>query len=507
MGTLKDLLQQSWSRRPERDAVVDVADGRRYTYRELGERARCVANALRDRGVAPDDRVAICLRNTLEHAVLQVACQLIGAGAVAFNFRVPENGVTYHVDDCGADVFVFGPASKDAVVSAREDLSASRLVYVGDETPDFADPFDRLLDAPADDPGVTVHEEHLSTIQYSSGTTGDPKGIPMTQADANARVRHNLTSQRLSYGDSMLGVMPIYHAIGSHGILLSTLAASGTYFSMPEFDPELAVETIDREGVTHLHESPTVFRELLATDAAETADFDDVTTISYVGAPMSESLFAEVEAAFDPTYLSNDYGATEAYTPLACLNLRQYDDPRLLGPSNFDNRTRIVEIGSDDPEAVVEPGVEGELIVDSDAPTVFDGYWEKPEQTDEAMVDGWYFTGDAGKRTPDGNTIITGRVDDMIISGGENIHPPTVEGVLVAHPEVDDVAVVGVPDEKWGEVPKAFVRGDADPDTLDEWCLESSDLPDFKRPRAYERVERIPTNPSGKTMRYKLRER
>jgi 2-furoate---CoA ligase len=146
------------------------------------------------------------------------------------------------------------------------------------------------------------------------------------------------------------------------------------------------------------------------------------------------------------------------------------------------------------------------LIVDTGAPASFSAYWRKPEETAAVLVDDWYFTGDAARRTDDGAVVITGRTDDLIISGGENIHPAEVEDVLASHPAVDDVGVVGAPDETWGEVVTAYVSGDTTAEELDQWCRDSDSLADFKRPRAYTFVETVPRNPSGKIMRYQLRE-
>jgi acyl-CoA synthetase (AMP-forming)/AMP-acid ligase II len=223
---------------------------------------------------------------------------------------------------------------------------------------------------------------------------------------------------------------------------------------------------------------------------------------------MDSTLAERVVTKFDPDFFSNQYGCTEAYAPLGQTNLQEGDDPTVTGPANVMHRTRIVELEGTNPDATVDPGREGELVIGMDSPTVFSGYWEKSKKTNEVVHDGWFFTGDVAYETDAGNVVITGRVDDMIISGGENIYPSNIEDVLAAHSDVADAAVIGVPDDEWGETSKAFVvpESEIDETTLDQWCLESDDIADFKRPRQYAFIDELPRNPSGKVTRYKIRE-
>jgi acyl-coenzyme A synthetase/AMP-(fatty) acid ligase len=164
---------------------------------------------------------------------------------------------------------------------------------------------------------------------------------------------------------------------------------------MSEFDPNQAISAIEKYDITHLHEAPAVLKDLLEADRVSSADFDSIKTVAYCGAPISDKLFNSIEYELEPVYLSNDYGATEVYTPLVALNLLDHRNPNLLGPSNINNQTRVVELRSKNPNATTELGSEGELIVDTSAVTVFDKYWKRPIKTAEAVIDGWYFTGNA----------------------------------------------------------------------------------------------------------------
>ena len=363
------------------------------------------------------------------------------------------------------------------------------------------------LAAPADDIEIVPSSEDPSIVLYSSGTTGDPKGIPLDHRATTARTLINAMGQRYYLGETLIGVMPLYHTVGLHGVLCAALSVSGTYLCMPEFDPERCVRAIPEWNVTALHEAPTIFNQYLETDAIDDADVSSVRAVGYSGAPMSSDLFDRVVDVFDPEHITNQYGTTEAFGTTAHAGLDSNDDPAMTGPANLFYEVRIVEIDGT-PDDIVERGREGELIVNTDSPAAFDGYLNKPDHTAEVITDGWFYTGDAAYRTDDGNIVITGRADDMLISGGENIHPENLEDVLVSHPQIRDVGIIGDSHDNWGEIVKAFVVADdgLSAEELDDWCLENDDLADFKRPREYVFIDELPRNPSGKILRYRLRE-
>jgi 2-furoate---CoA ligase len=446
---------------------------------------------------------------------LFLATQAIGAVEVPFNFRLARDGIRYTLTDADPSLLVYGDDIAEHVAAVQETVSLDEYVAITDgskNAPEFADPFRSLAASEADPIQVEVAPRDRSLIQYSSGTTGDPKGIEISHEGTVARTLVDAFGQQFRMEEEvMLGAMPLYHTVGLHGILLTMLAVSGTYVSMPVFDPERAVRAIEQEGVTAFHEAPTIFSKLLDTEAIDRTDTGSVRIVTYSGAPMSTSLLDRLTETLDPQFISNQYGCTEAYAPLSQFNLRESGQPTEAGAANLLQRVRIVELGANDPDAEVDRGAEGELIVHTGAPTTFSGYWHKPASTAASVQGGWFFTGDVAHRTQAGRVVITGRADDMIISGGENIAPSDIEDVLAVHDAVKDVAVIGVQDEEWGEIPKAYVvlaeTGQVDTDGLDSWCLDSSSLPDFKRPRAYEFITQLPRNPSGKIKRYVLRER
>jgi len=501
-------FEQSAARTPDRSALVHLNDGTELTYAELRDAAYSVATALRDRGLDPGDRVAICMANRPEHVITFLGTQLAGIVAVPFNFRLAAGGVKYHVQDADPELFLFDAAAREAVEGIADEIDVDS-VYAGADAPEFAESFEAFADAPAERPDVDVDYHDPSVMLYSSGTTGDPKGIPLDHEATMSRWVINGLGQSYYLDEAMIGVMPLYHTVGLHGILCGMFAMSGTYLCMSRFDPETAVRAIEEYGVTALHEAPTIFVRMLNTDAIEETDVSSVTRVGYSGAPMSQSVFERVLDAFDPDHVANLYGTTEVFGTLAHLDLHGIDDPTVAGPANVGIETRIVEVDTTDPTDTVDTGEQGELVVNTGTSVAFDGYWNKPEATEEAIHDGWFFTGDAARRTEENWTIITGRVDDMIISGGENIHPTEVEDVLLTHPAVADVGVVGQPDDEWGERVVAFVEtdGDATAEELDEWCRDSDDLADYKRPAEYRFIDALPRNPSGKIERYKLESR
>lgn len=498
-------FEQSVARTPDRPAIVHLNDETKLTYAELQTQAYRVANALQERGLGSGDRVAICMANRPENVVTFVATQLAGIVAVPFNFRVAASGVQYHTEDSDPELFLFDEVSRDAVTTVAEDIEVP-MVYVGDDVPEFAEAFDEFADAPAVEPDVDIDHRDPSVMLYSSGTTGDPKGIPLDHECTSSRWIINSLGQHYYLDETMIGVMPLYHTVGLHGVLCGLLSMSGTYLCMSEFDPEIAVRAIEEHEVSALHEAPTIFASMLDSEAIGEVDISSVDTIGYSGAPMGQSIFERTIETFDPDHIANLYGTTEIYGTLAYIDLHDIRDPTVTGPANVGLETRVVSVDSDDPEDTTDPGTQGELIVNTDSPVAFDGYWNKPEATEEAIQDGWFYTDDAARRTKENNIVITGRVDDMIISGGENIHPTEVEDVLHTHPDVTDAGVIGQSDEEWGEVVVAFVErsGDITEAELDEWCRDSDELADYKRPREYRFLDELPRNPSGKIERYKL---
>jgi len=510
------ILTVAAERYPDREAVVDGA--RRTSYRALDARVNRVARGLRDLGIGRGDHVALLLKNREEHVVVYWACQKLGAVATPLSWRYAEAEVRFCVEDAEAAAVVFEPACGAAALAARPALPGVRAwIHAGAEPPAGSTTLEALA-AGDEDPGpppAVVDESDTSIMLYTSGTTGRPKGVPRShRAEASAAIAHAVQS-RNALGERTLGVMPLYHTMGVRSMIAMAML-SGTLVCLPDWSPAAAARLIQDERITALYLVPTLYHDLVSLPDLARYDLRTARRLGYAGAPMSSTLTHRVAEVFRPDVFVNHLGSTEVYTFAVCD--RVVDKPGCVGRAGLFGRLRIVR---PDPERRggvddrVDRGETGELIVALDSPEAFAGYWRRPDADARAIRDGWYFTGDLAYEDEDGDIFAVGRVDDMIISGGENIHPVEVEDVLLRHPGVAEACVIGLPDERWGQIVAAYVvpRRDGAPageaptaEVLDAFCREAKEFATFKRPRRYEMVESLPRSPTGKLLRRKLLE-
>jgi 2-furoate---CoA ligase len=277
----------------------------------------------------------------------------------------------------------------------------------------------------------------------------------------------------------------------------------GVFVCLPRFEAAAALGLIARERITNLYLVPTLYHDLLASPAFAGADIGSVKKLGFAGAAMPDGLLRRVNEAFAPELFVNHYGSSEIYT--FTIEQDAAKKPGSAGKAGLNERIRVVKLGAASVEDRAGPGEEGEVICDLAGDEAFEGYWRRPDSDARALREGWYFTGDTGYLDEEGDLFVTGRVDDMIISGGENISPGDIESVLSLHPAVAEVAVAGLRDERWGQRVAAFVKRAAQVDAaaLDEWCRNSA-LARYKRPRDYVFVAEIPKSPVGKILRRKL---
>ena len=305
--------------------------------------------------------------------------------------------------------------------------------------------------------------------------------------------------------------MPLYHTMGVRSLLAMALI-DGVFVCMPRFDTQGALDLIEAERLTCLYLVPTLYHDVLTQrersgrGSGPGPDIASVKKLGFAGAPMHDALLKRLQAAFEPELFVNHYGSSEVYT--FSIDQQALDKPGSAGRAGINTRLRVVRLDAGDVDARVGPGVEGQIIADLRGDEAFEGYWKREDANAKSLRSGWYFTGDTGYLDEDGDLFVTGRVDDMIISGGENISPVDIESVISLCPGVGEVAVAGLSDERWGQRVVAFVTtrdGGAplDAHALDAHC-RSSDLPNFKRPREYVFVAEIPKSPVGKVLRRKL---
>jgi 2-furoate---CoA ligase len=470
-------------------------------YASLHERATRLAGGLADLGLERGGRLCALLTNRHETVELYWATQWLGAWFVPLNFRLSAEEVRYCVEDAEANVIVCEGASADAAQAARGD--GRPLVSIGDGEA-FAGRFDELAGADPHPGALDLDDGEISLMLYTSGTTGKPKGVPRSHRADRAGALSEVIHHGYRHRDRSLGVMPLYHTMGAHTMIAMALI-DGCFVAMPQWDAAGALELIAAERISSLYLAPTLYHDLFTADVDQ-ADLSSVECVGYAGSPMPPELAARVAEAFEPRIFFNHYGSTEMYT--WAIDGNQATKPGCAGRPALNSRLRLVGADADaPPDAEVEPGEEGQVIAHLSSDEAFAGYWKRPDADESSIRDGWYYPGDIARVDEDGDLWIVGRIDDMIISGGENIHPAEVEKVLASHASVEEVAVVGFEDERWGERVVAFVVGsDATEDELDRHCKESSELAPFKRPREYRFVDELPKSPAGKLLRRALRE-
>jgi len=510
--TLAGLLERATLRQPRAEAVVDGAT--RLTYADLDAQTASIGPGLNALGVDRGDRVLLVLKNRVEHVLTYWALQRIAAVATPVKFRLAASELAYLLADSGARVVVFEAATAASVLDAVRGHGDVRLVYVGEAAPSGAVRFDEIAAGTAADrrraAGASGPKENdLSLILYTSGTTGRPKGVPRTHRNHVAGALAHALQCGYTWGERTLGVMPLYHTMGIHA-LTSMVAVNGCFVCQPDWSASDAVRLIAAEHISALYLIPTLFYDLIHAPERPGADVSSVRKLGYAGAPMLAPLTEACVKAFAPEAFVNHYGSTEIYTFSTRPDVHL--KPGCAGRPGLHSVLRIVTPSTDrpvSPDEVVPAGDKGEIIARLDSPEAFTGYWNRPDADVRALREGWYFTGDMGYFDAEGELYVAGRVDDMIISGGENIHPIEVEEALARHPEVRDVAVVGEPDERWGERVVAFVTPASPaltPEALDRYCRKTPLLASFKRPRRFVFVTEIPKTASGKILRRLLRE-
>jgi 2-furoate---CoA ligase len=483
------------------DALAIVDGKRRFSYaawyREIGR----VAGGLAKLGLNRHDRLAVILQNRLEMATLHWACQFAGIVVVTpLNWRIKTEELDYCLDDANAAAIVFDGVAAATVGGAA---AARRLprIAIGRAEGDSCRYEELASDANAFAPQAAP--EDLSLLLYTSGTTGRPKGVPRRHRAERAAALAHVAQNLYCRGERTLGVMPLYHTMGVRSLLAMTLV-DGVFICQHHFDAATTLQIIARERITSLYLVPTLYHDLIGHPDFAARDTNSVTKLGFAGATMPDGLLKRVDAAFHPALFVNHYGSSEIYT--FTTEPRAAAKPGSAGKAGLNQRIRVVKFGTDSPDARAASGEEGQIIADMASDEAFEGYWRRPDADARALHDGWYFTGDTGYVDEEGDLVVTGRVDDMIISGGENVSPGDIESVLSLHPGVAEVAVAGLPDERWGEHITAFVRRDpnadvvVEPAALDAWCRASS-LADYKRPRDYVFVAEIPKSPVGKILR------
>ena len=456
------------------------------------------------RACAPADHLVTVLQNRWEAATLHWACQFAGIILTPINWRAKPDEIEFALEDSGARAIAYEPVSADAARAATVGKSLPRIA-VGLAPDDGETAFADLAAADAEPAKPCVDHAAISLMLYTSGTTSKPKGVPRRHRAERAAALAHVAQNLYARGERTLGVMPLYHTMGVRSLLAMSLIG-GTFVCLPRFDVAAALGLIEAERITNLYLVPTLYHDLVYHPDFAATDVSSVRKLGFAGASMTDGLLGRLGEAFRPDLFVNHYGSSEVYT--FTIDQEAVKKPGSAGRAGLNTMIRIVPLGATSPEETAPAGIEGEIAVIASGDEAFEGYWKRPEADAKAFRNGWYFPGDTGFADADGDIFVTGRVDDMIITGGENVSPVEIESCLSLHPGVSEVAVVGLPDERWGKIVAAFVKRGASEDTLDEAVLDAhcraAALPSHKRPRRYVFVDALPKSPVGKLLRRHL---
>ncbi|MCV7298379.1 long-chain-fatty-acid--CoA ligase [Mycobacterium barrassiae] len=501
--TIADIVRVHARNRP--DATALIVGDRTISFAELDARSSQAAQAFRAAGIGFGDRVAFIEKNGAEFFEVAFGLFKLGAVGMPVNWRLAPPEMLHILEDSGATVVVVGSEFFDHLEAVEGQLTTVRtIVAVGahGRWPDFDD---WIAEYPYEDPGVTTESDDIAFLMYTSGTTGLPKGVMLSSGNYLCKATGIAKEWRFSADSVSLAVMPMFHMAGSGWVLVG-LYEGATTVVLRDVDPVAILDSIVRHRITNLLLVPAVIQMMLAAPGVEDADFSSVRAIVYGASPITDDVLVRGLERFKCELLQV-YGMTE--TTGSVTQLDEHDPigrPHLLrscGKPFPWVEVRIV----DDQGRDVPVGTIGEVWTRSAQNML--GYWNNPAATAATITDdGWLKTGDAGYVDRDGFIYLHDRKKDMIVSGGENVYPIEVENALMTHPGVDDVAVVGVPDDKWGEAVKAIVvaaAGNA-PTEAELIAYARERLAGFKLPKSVDFVEVLPRNPSGKLLKRELRE-
>jgi fatty-acyl-CoA synthase len=485
---------------------MTVFEGRITTYSDMEARAIALAGGLAERGVGKGDAVGLLSYNCPEFLQVVFAANYLGAVAMPINWRLAAPEVRYILEHSEARALVCDEALRELAGAATDGMEATlvRACISSATLPAGWSSVTELEAAPAPPPRVPAEPDDLHRLMYTSGTTGRPKGVMISHANLSWKNLAHITEFGFTSADLGLACGPLYH-VGALDLTTTSLIGVGAPTIIHRtFDATAVVDELERSRVTAVWLAPAMVNAVMAVPGLEGRDLSSVRVIINGGEKMPIPLIERIQRTFPSAWFADAYGLTETVS----------------GDTFLDRESIVTKLGSvgrpclhldleiwDDEGHPVPAGERGEIVMRG--PKVFGGYWRDPEATAKAFAGGWFHTGDVGVRDEDGYVFIVDRLKDMIVSGGENIAGSEVERVLYEHQAVLETAVVGRADQRWGEVPVAFVvlrpGSTASAEDLITHC--SAHLAKFKVPKAVTFLESLPRNPSGKVLKRDLRVR
>lgn len=496
---------------PDREALVDGSQ--RFTYREFFTRCDLWSAALQSLGIRQGDRVAVISPNTHSHLEAYYAVPQIGAVTVPINFRLTSDDFAYILNHSGARVVCAHADYLDAVDRIRPQVpGVEHFIALEGSKEGWLDYESTLASAPASFEPVTINESDMISLNYTSGTTANPKGVMVTHRNTALNIMGHLMHTRITSADRYLWVLPMFHANG-WCFTWTITAVGGKHVCLRKADPRAIFETIAREGITLLCAAPTILISIANAPDELRRNAPRGVRVFTAGAPPAAATIERIEGELGWEII-HVYGLTEV-SPIVTISEPRPEHAMLDASSRARIKARqgveylgnaeVRVVDDDDKEVARDGATLGEIIIRGNA--VMAGYYNDPEATAKALRGGWFRSGDAAVVHDDGYIEIRDRWKDVIISGGENISSIEIEGTLLRHPAIQEAAVVGLPHEKWGETPQAFIvlkpGASTTADELRQFCRDH--LAHFKVPHGFEFITELPKTATGKIQKYVLR--
>jgi len=500
---------------PERDCVV--FEGKRQTYDQTSERVNRLANALAGLGVEKGDRIAVLQVNCNQYVESYFAAAKLGAITVPLNFRARQDELGYMLENAEAKVLLAGDRYLDITRAMLPQLpSIQQCIAIDSKQPDMPFYEDMVNSSPPDEVFSEIEDEDVTILVYTAGTTGRPKGVPLKHSGFSAYVLENVDPPTPDIEEKNLLTVPIYHVAGLQA-MLAAIYGGRTLVLMRQFETKEWLETVQQERVTRAMLVPTMLKWAIDYPDFDKYDLSSLTVLTYGAASMPFEVIKKAMELMPWMRFINAFGQTETASTITALGPedhviegteeeREKKLKRLtssIGRPLPDVEVKIVdeESGKEVPQGQV-----GEIV--ARGPRVMSGYWHDEQKTAQVMTpDGWLRTGDIGWMDEEDYVYLSGRKDDMIIRGGENISPEEVEEVLHSHPKIEEAAVIGVADPEWGQEPLAFVVLKKGETANEAEIIEySRSRLSFKRPRSVIFLDSLPRNPMGKVLKRVLRE-
>ena len=501
---------------PDKEAIV--FEGKRITFAQLAERTNRLGNALTALGVQKNESVATLMVNCSQCIETYFATAKIGGTFVPLNFRAKGDELTYMLNTAEATTLFVGERYLELVESIKSNLKRIKnVISVDKPNPGMLFYGDLLKSGSPDDIFTDIADDDMSILMYTAGTTGFPKGVMLTHRSFTVYVLDNVTPPDPDTIEKNILTVPLYHVAGIQA-MMAAIYGGRTMVIERQFEPVEWMGLVQTEKVSRAMMVPTMLKQLIDHPKFKDFDLSSLRVITYGAAPMPLEVIKKAINVFPKVSFINAFGQTETASTITSLSP---EDHVITGATEAEREKKLKRLGSigkpmsdvemkiiDESGKELPNGEVGEIV--ARGPRVMTGYWKDEEKTKKTIdKEGWVHTGDMGYRDEDGYFFLAGRATDIIIRGGENISPEEVENIIFTHPKIDDVAVIGVADEEWGEVPMAICvpkEGceDCTPEEIMELCRQK--LASYKRPRSVKFAKELPRSSVGKVLKRVLRE-